>query len=109
MGGTPLLLKPIPTQVAESVYTAVLEKLGLTASSPEERVKALKDAPVEKLLEATSNFPLLPIMDGDLVTVPATFSQWSSQEKSLPGTEWCENIMIGDCEMDVGLNLHIIY
>lgn len=109
IGGTPLLLKPIPSQVAESVYSAVMEKLDLTASSPKERISALKNTTVENLLAATSNFPLLPIIDGDLITAPATFSKWSFQEKPLPGTEWCESIMIGDCELDVSLNLLRFY
>jgi hypothetical protein len=101
MGGSPLLVKPIPPQVTESIYSAVLGKLGLTTKSPEERIKALKEVAIEDLLSATAHLPLIPFIDGELITAPATYSRWSFQEKLLPGTEWCESIMIGDCEMDV--------
>lgn len=105
MGGSPLLVKPLPPQVTESIYSAVTGKLGLAAKSAEDRIKALKEVTFEDLLSATENLPLLPFIDGELITAPATYSRWSFQEKLLPGTEWCESIMIGDCEMDVSTNL----
>ena len=101
MGGTPLLLKPLPSQVAESIYASAVDRLGLSAMTVEERIKALKETTAEDLLAATANLPLLPVIDRELITVPATFSQWSFKEKLLSGTDWCESIMIGDCEMDV--------
>jgi hypothetical protein len=108
MGGTPLLLKPLPLEVTELSYTAAAEKLGFATMMPEERMKALKAARPEDLLAATAHLPLLPVIDGDLITVPGTFSQWSWKEKLLPGTEWCDSIMIGDCEMDVRVIHYLI-
>jgi hypothetical protein len=107
MGGTPLLLKPLSPEVAESTYTAAMDKLGFSALSFKERIKAVKETVIEDLLAATANLPLLPVIDGELLTVPATFSQWSFKEKLLPGTDWCESIMIGDCEMDVSALIFI--
>lgn len=109
MGGTPLLLKPLPLGVTESTYTALAEKLGFIVMTSEERIKALKAARPEDLLAATASLPLLPVIDGDLITVPGTFSQWSFKEKLLPGTEWCDSIMIGDCEMDVRMIHYLVY
>ncbi|TVY80602.1 Lipase [Lachnellula suecica] len=109
MGGTPLLVKPLPSHVAESIYAAVVDKLGLTAASSESRIKVFKEATVEELVAATSNFPLLPVIDGDVVTVPATYPQWSFQENLLPGTKWCESIMIGDCEMDSSILFYMLH
>jgi carboxylesterase type B len=86
MGGTPLLLKPTP-QVTETAYTAVVTNLGFTAMTPEERIKALEEATAEDLLVATGNLPKLPVVNGELITVPATFSQWSFKEKVLPGAD----------------------
>jgi hypothetical protein len=103
MGGTPLLLKPLPPQVTETTYTAVVNTLGLTAMTPEKRIEALKEATAGDLLAATENLPMLPVIDGDLITVPATFSQWPFKKNLLPGIDWCESIMIGDCEMDVSM------
>jgi len=103
MGGSPLLVKPVPPPFAESIYAAVVGKLGLAEKAPEERIQALKNATIEDLLSATAQLPLLPSVDGELITAPATFSRWSFQDKTLPGTEWCESIMIGDCEMDVSI------
>jgi hypothetical protein len=98
-------MKPIPPQVTESIYSAVTGKLGLATKLPEERIEALKEATIEDLLSATANLPLIPFIDGELIMAPATFSRWSFQEKLLPGIEWCESIMIGDCEMDVSTSL----
>jgi len=102
MGGTPLLLKPVPISVAGGIYNIVIEKLGLAQTTPADaRAKALKEASIEDLVAAAEHLPMLPIIDGELVKSPATFSSWSFQERVLPGTKWCESIMIGDCEMDV--------
>jgi len=106
MGGTPLLVKPLSFEVTESTYAAAIEKLRFQIMTVEERAKALKQVVVEDLLVARSNLPMLPVIDGELITVRGTFSQWSFKEKLLPGTKWCESIMIGDCEMDGSLDHH---
>ncbi len=112
MGGTPLLLKPVPITVAGGIYNIVMERLGLEhTATADERARALKKATVEELVAAAGNLPMLPIIDGELVNSPATFSRWSFQDTPFPGTEWCESVMIGDCEMDVSTaaNHHTSY
>ncbi|KAN0113063.1 carboxylesterase-like protein [Hyaloscypha variabilis] len=108
MGGTPLLLKPLPLEVKESTYAAAIAKLGFTSMTTEARIKALKEVAPEVLLAATANLPMLPTIDGELITVPGTFSQWSFKDKLLPGMKWCESIMIGDCEMDSSVLFYIL-
>ncbi|KAE9375345.1 alpha/beta-hydrolase [Stipitochalara longipes BDJ] len=109
MGGTPLLLKPLPLEVTESTYAAAIDKLGFASMTTEERAKALKEVAPDILLAATANLPMMPVIDRELITVPATFSQWSFKDKLLPGTEWCESIMMGDCEMDSSVLFYMLH
>ncbi|MAD84545.1 MAG: hypothetical protein CL912_16425 [Deltaproteobacteria bacterium] len=102
MGGTPLLMKPVPISVAGGICDIVMAKLGLAAKlTTDEKLKALKDASIEQLATAAEQLPMLPIIDGEYVKSAATFSKWSFQDSPMPGTKWCESIMMGDCEMDV--------
>ena len=103
MGGTPLLVKPILPSVAESIYSLVLEKMGLTTKSPEDRVRTLiKTEPEDFLEKLPPGLPLLPLVDGDVLSTVENFAQWSEKDgPPYPGTKWCESIMIGDSQMDV--------
>jgi hypothetical protein len=47
---------------------------------------------------------LLPAVGGDLGLKPHTYAEiyeGPSGSLNLPRREWCEEIMIGDCQMDV--------
>lgn len=46
--------------------------------------------------------PLLPVVDGDIITAKATFTQWGSSDISsvVPGVEWCRRVLLGDCQND---------
>jgi hypothetical protein len=118
MSGTPVMLKPLPLQVAEMAYTAIMKEFGLEDASVHERVQKLRTVGPEELVEKTPiSVPLLPLLDGDILpelNVPALPSQdgtivpegmtfaklGSMNHKSLPGIEWCEELMIGDCQHD---------
>ncbi|KAH7388968.1 Alpha/Beta hydrolase protein [Cadophora sp. MPI-SDFR-AT-0126] len=110
MGGTPLLLKPIPIFAAGGIYDIVMQKLGLAKmTSADEKVKALKETKAEQLVAAAEQLPMLPIIDSEYVKSAATFSKWSFQDMSMPGTRWCESIMIGDCEMDSSILFYMLH
>ncbi|PVH76547.1 alpha/beta-hydrolase [Cadophora sp. DSE1049] len=110
MGGTPLLLKPVPIPVACGIYDMVIERLGIAKmTTADEKAKALKEASVEQLVAAAEHLPMLPIIDGEYVKSAATFSKWSFQDTSMPGTKWCESIMMGDCEMDSSILFYMLH
>lgn len=98
MGGTPLLLKPLPMGAADGVFETVCEALGLQNVPAEERVKQLlsKD-PSEILAAVPSSLPFMPVIDDDVVLSSPSFATWAS----LPRGTWCKRLMIGDCELDV--------
>jgi carboxylesterase type B len=118
MSGTPIMLKPLPLQVAEMAYTAIMKEFGLEDASVQERVEKLRTIEPEELVEKTPmSVPLLPLLDGDILpklsvpTLPSqdgkivpegmTFAKLGAMDhKSLPGMEWCEELMIGDCQHD---------
>lgn len=105
MSGTSLFMKPLPPPVSEFVYASVIELFGLKELSATEQVKALLELPVEKLLSVPPGVPLMPVIDESLQSA-LTFKQMSSREHDpsldLPGRKWCKELLIGDCQFDVG-------
>ncbi|BCS27728.1 uncharacterized protein APUU_60776S [Aspergillus puulaauensis] len=103
-GGTNLLLKPADPSVNEFTYTRVVEALGLGNLSPANRVDALRTTPAEKLMAALPpGLPFLPSTGGDLnLPVDNYESIYAGQtgNKAHLGKAWCEQIMVGDCQMD---------
>ena len=98
-------MKPLPPFVYEMTYKTVLENLGITATSPEERVSALLAIPAEDILtKLPPGLPLHPVLDGDLVPVEPTFKDIADKQSStMPGKHWCNSLFIGDNQMDVGV------
>lgn len=106
MGGTPALIPRLPTEVAESTYTSVLEKLGITDDSPAERIGKLKETDrADWVTKLGPGLALSPVADKD--EKKAAFYQIGVLEEALspPGSNWCPRIMLGDCEMDVSFAL----
>lgn len=103
-------MKPVPISVAGGICDIVMAKLGLAAKlTTDEKLKALKDASIEQLATAAEQLPMLPIIDGEYVKSAATFSKWSFQDSPMPGTKWCESIMMGDCEMDSSILFYMLH
>lgn len=105
MGGTNLLMKPLPEGVNEQNYDKVLHLLNLHHLPAQERVKALRNMPAEDILAALPpGLPFLPTTGGDLDLPINNFEETylgESQGIMHPGKSWCKEIMIGDCQMDV--------
>ncbi|KAH7324051.1 Alpha/Beta hydrolase protein [Rhexocercosporidium sp. MPI-PUGE-AT-0058] len=110
MGGIPLLLKQIPITLASGIYDMVMENLGLSkGATADQKINALKEASIDTLVAAAGKLPMLPIIDGEIVKSPATFSEWSFQDTTLLSAKWCESIVIGDCEMDSSILFYMIH
>ncbi|KAI9926750.1 hypothetical protein MW887_003844 [Aspergillus wentii] len=102
MGGTSLLMKPLPPPVTEWIYAGVLKALGLSDLSVKDRIEALLNLPATDILtKVPPTFPLIPALDGDVVHSNLTFADWRNGAASnLPGYSWCKRAMIGDCQYD---------
>lgn len=105
MSGTPIMLKPLPIEVTEMAYSSIMKELGLENATVEERIQKLTSISPEDLVAKTPmSTPLIPFLDGDIIPERTTFSALSSQAgsytPSVPCREWCEELMIGDCEHD---------
>jgi len=98
------MIKPLPPPVSEFAYASVIELFGLQTLPAAERIKALLELPVEKLLSVPPTIPLMPVID-DHIQCAATFAQMSSKDDDpnlhLPGRKWCKELLIGDCQFDV--------
>jgi hypothetical protein len=46
-------------------------------------------------------FALKPFIDNDVVPALATFKGVTERSISMPGQEWCSELMIGDTQHDV--------
>lgn len=105
MGGTDLLMKPIPDFVTEGIYNTIEKRLGLDDLSPSERVEALVNMESEKILQNTSpSDPLWPSQGSELNLVVHTYEEIYHGVQGplkLLGRQWCKQIMVGDCQMDV--------
>lgn len=98
MGGTPLLLNPLPKAVADATYLSVLQDLGLASLTAEERVSALLTVkPEEVLSKVPPSTPLLPVLDDEIVRTSFTFANYAS----ISDGQSCESLLIGDCGFDV--------
>jgi hypothetical protein len=109
MSGTTLMMQPLPPQVPEFVYAAIIQSLGAEELSTEGRIeKLLSLSDTELATLAPPSLPLLPIVDYELIPGNINFAQISSKEGpsvSMPGRHWCEELLIGDCQFDVSFSV----
>ncbi|ORY05692.1 Alpha/Beta hydrolase protein [Clohesyomyces aquaticus] len=104
-GGAVLLFKPIPLDVAEAGYKTIIETFGLADKSPEERIKALVNLPMDDLWQKVPRtVPLLPTADGETVIGEPSFVTVASEKDDpafpIPGRKWCASLMIGESQLD---------
>jgi carboxylesterase type B len=113
MSGTCLLIQPLPYDLHEQNYQQAIAALGLADASPEERIKALLETPGEDLVAKIPPGVLaVPAIDGDMVSSAVTYAQVADKGSNFPrGKQWCEDLMIGDAEMDVSCHdrFRIVY
>ncbi|KAF2033312.1 alpha/beta-hydrolase [Setomelanomma holmii] len=117
MSGTPVMLKPLPTTMAEMSYASILENFGLEKATASERIEKLKTASPEEIVgKAPLSVPLLPLLEDALVSklsvphlphqdnlvvpVRTTFASLAASDESIPGFKWCESLMIDSTHHD---------
>ncbi|KAH7378730.1 para-nitrobenzyl esterase [Pyrenochaeta sp. MPI-SDFR-AT-0127] len=99
MSGTPIMLKPLPPPVTEMAYVSIMKELALENASLEERTQRLITISPDELVASTPmTVPLVPYLDGDLVSEATNFINISGIGSKTGA--WCEELMIGDCQHD---------
>jgi len=106
MSGSTLLKGPAPMAIADGNYQKASKVLGLESLSPQERVQKLVSMDGQQLRSTLFEHgvaPLvsIPLVDGDLCPVEIDFKSVMDGSLSLPGRQWCESILLGDCAFDV--------
>ena len=105
MAGNSLALQPLPYPVAESVYPGVIQSLGLSDLSPEQRIERLKSIPSTEILEKVPpGFPMLAVVDGDTIPGVLSFAGLTAYthtaSPAFPQDHWCKEIFTGACSLD---------
>jgi carboxylesterase type B len=102
MSGTPLMLKPLNIPVTEMAYDIIMKELGLENASTEERIQRLQAIGPEELVEKTPlTVPLVPFVDNDLIFSETTFKELKHGPSPVFKCQWCQDLIIGDCQHDV--------
>ncbi|KAK8164523.1 Alpha/Beta hydrolase protein [Phyllosticta citrichinensis] len=104
LGGSPLLLKPLSPEIAEANYRAVISAFGLADLPPAERLDRLRTLPpVELLTKVPPSVFLGPVVDGETVREAHDFDQLKEQVERMPGAQWCRELLLGCCSLDVSI------
>jgi len=107
MSGTLLLMPSASEDAAEGIYQKAVAALKLDDVSVEERVKKLVEMDGQKmfislLLAGASG---IPIVDSDILPRPVDFKSVLDDSLKLPGRDWCESAIFGDCQFDGSINM----
>jgi hypothetical protein len=103
MSGSSLLIQALPYEIHEENYKKAMAALGLEDASAEDRTKALLEMPGQELVtKLPPSIQYVPALDSDIVVSGVTHSEVSNIEsKVIPGKDWCQDLLIGDAEVDV--------
>lgn len=110
MSGTYFLSQPLPYEVHEQNYQKAISALGLSnSSSPEERIKALLEMPgADVVAQLPPSILSSPAIDGDIVSSAPSHSDTAITGSDVPrGKNWCEDLMVGDAQIDVSLGIGV--
>ncbi|GMG02232.1 unnamed protein product [Aspergillus oryzae var. brunneus] len=105
MSGSYLFTQALPYDIHEQNYRQAILALGLESASTEERIQSLLEKPAQELIASLPPSILAaPAVDGYLVASTATHAQTADRISDLSEkSNWCTELMIGDCQMDVSL------
>jgi carboxylesterase type B len=101
MSGTQLLMPPIPPEVAETHYERAIKALGLEDGDKaiETLARGLDGREMAgKLMGA--GIPNIPVLDDELCPTSFNFESIEKNKVTIPGQNWCEAAVIGDCQFD---------
>ncbi|KAJ4530043.1 hypothetical protein HRR80_000792 [Exophiala dermatitidis] len=101
-GGSCLLIPLFSPEDHERTYQQVMSILGLAELGPGERIQRLLSMPMDEIIaRLPPSVALLPMIDGDIIPQRPTYVTIADQEdRSMPGKQWAEGLMIGDSQFD---------
>jgi carboxylesterase type B len=107
MSGSTLLMGPAPLEFAEASYQKALGALDLESLTPKERLEKLVSMDAYHLRDTLGESGVVqqvsrPLVDGDLCPTNVDFKAVMEGSLELPGKQWCESLLLGDCAFDVG-------
>ena len=106
MSGSTLLMGPSPQERAETSYQKAIKALGLESLSSQERIEKLVSMDGQLLRTTLLQHGVgpqvsVPLIDGDICPVGVDFKSIMEGSLHLPGKQWCQSIMMGECAFDV--------
>lgn len=105
LGGQFQVVKPLPLSVHDHFYASAIQALGLDKLEAAERIQQLYSMPLEQLLQIPPMVPSCPVFDGDFCKEMPSFDALRGGISHLLHRGWCEELIIGDCEMDVSTSI----
>ena len=107
MSGSTLLMGPSPPAMAEANYKKALRALDLESLTPKERLEKLVGMDAYHLRDTLAHKGVvqqvsMPLVDGDLCPTSVNFKAVLEGSLELPGKQWCDSLLLGDCAFDVG-------
>ena len=101
MSGVPVTVPPIDLKYKELEYIALLKYCGISEDDSE-RLKKLREIPVEKLIEAVGGVGI-PMFNGlrDGSFFPKGSPTYWSEDDLIGNCEWVDEVMIGDAFLEV--------
>ncbi|KAH8596052.1 Alpha/Beta hydrolase protein [Bisporella sp. PMI_857] len=99
LGGSPLLIPALHFETAENLYARALANAEVGSETTSWSSNGQR--PEEAKPTSSPMQPTFPTIDGDLIPEALTYAQLSGQNNvSLPGIEWCEEILVGCLAME---------
>ena len=110
-GGTFLLRKPLPAAAHEGIYQTAIAALGLDKLASEERINALLTKPMDEIIATLPpSVAFSAVVDNELIKSEVSYASVGSKDVTkMPGKEWLDALMVGDCQFDVRLALSSPY
>jgi carboxylesterase type B len=107
MSGSTLLMGPAPLEFAEASYQKALGALDLESLTPKKALEKLVSMDAYHLRDTLGESGVVqqvsrPLVDGDLCPTNVDFKAVMEGSLELPGKQWCESLLLGDCAFDVG-------
>lgn len=93
MSGCAPTLGPLPIELYEKAWTALLQKTGTAAFPPAQRLEKLRSLSPEAIIKNYTSAAMGPVADGVLLPV-----SWRYQAKQPPTR--CKTIIIGDTQVE---------
>lgn len=87
----------------DAVYEKLLKYLDIDAQMPKARIAALREAPVERLVQAVIDFKAAPMWPYASDEDPFYFNgppRWSTVGEQLRNCQWCKEVIIGDSSFE---------